>query len=143
MDIENLLSFITENILTKKKKLKDLILDIEKKEISNYNKYINFSDNTYKRNLVARNKYIEIFVMCWKTGQGSKFHKHPDNGCIMMILDGELTEEFKNNKNTIIRNYKKNDCNYIDNNMGIHRVFNNSYQDTISLHIYSPPNFYT
>ena len=55
--------------------------------------YVSFSDVTYKKNLVHRGPGVDIYVICWREGQGSKIHDHPPGGCVMIVLSGELTEK--------------------------------------------------
>ena len=142
MDIDNLLSILNKEIVINNKPLKELKNYLKDLEIVNYQKYITFSDYTYKRNIVSSNEHLEIIIMCWDTKQGSKFHKHPSNGCLMKIIEGQLMEEFKGKEINQTNIYEINDCSYIDNDLGIHRVFNDSNSPAISLHIYSPPNYY-
>ena len=67
------------------------------------------------------------------------------NGCLLKVLEGEL-EEFLYNKNLKLRTkskIKKNTINYMNNNIGYHRITNNNNINAFSLHIYSPPNHKT
>ena len=111
--------------------------------ILNYQEYIQFDDNTYKKNLVKRNKKIELYIICWKKGQSSSLHSHPKNGCLMKILNGNLEEIIHKNKDKEIKfnSYIENQISYIDNKIGNH-IIRSLDVDTISLHIYSPPNYY-
>ena len=61
--------------------------------------------------------------------------------CLLKILDGNINELlYKNNK--IIDNKKllNNQIRYIDDDIGFHKMIN-GYEKSISLHIYSPPDF--
>ena len=55
----------------------------------------------YTKNLVFRNDNFEIFVVCWSGKQGSYIHDHSENGCILKILKGRLTE-YKYNVNNLV-----------------------------------------
>ena len=43
-------------------------------------------------NLIFRNEKYEIYLICWNKKQISKIHDHPENGCILKVLKGELIE---------------------------------------------------
>lgn len=114
-----------------------------------YNKYISFSDLNYKRNLICSSNCVDIYLICWKKGQKSKIHDHPEKGCIMYVLSGKLTENIYhrdfNEKLSYISSkiLNENDVAY---NFGIkilHQIIAES--DTMSLHIYHKgyvPNYY-
>jgi cysteine dioxygenase len=137
--------------------LKDIILDINNgknmKElfeiVKTYNsddrkEYNFFSEKKYKKNLVFRNSNFEVFIICWKPRQFSPIHDHSENGCILKIIKGELTEYIYNReplKLIELNNLTKNSIGYIDNNQSIHKMINESTENCVSLHIYSPPNF--
>ena len=104
--------------------------------------FVFFDIEKYKKNVVYRNSIYEIILITWLPGQQTKLHEHPKNGCIMKILEGELTENLYTPEKIIDNIYKKEDISYIDNTIGKHIISNNSNENTISLHIYSPPNYY-
>ena len=108
----------------------------------NWEKYVKKDEENYFRNTVFRNENFEILIITWLPGQKTPIHHHPKNGCLMKILEGKLKETaFKNNDifNTI---YKENDASYIHDDIGRHIISNESDTMAVSLHIYSPPNFY-
>mgnify|MGYP005997816821 CR=1 FL=1 len=109
---------------------------------SDWKEFDNYDESTYKKNLVYRNENFEIFIVCWKPGQGTILHDHSKNGCLLKILKGSLQERLFY-KDGIIENNNLlcNDITYIDNNIGKHIMSNNSCRNSVSLHIYSPPNY--
>lgn len=93
-----------------------------------------------QRNLLFRNSNYEIYLLVWPSNFCKDYHYHPRNGCILHVLKGQLLEIIKNNN---IENHYLRDCgetSYIDNSLGIHKII--ALEDSISLHIYSPPRFY-
>jgi cysteine dioxygenase len=121
---------------------------LESKNIlSSYNstdwkQYVAFNKEDYKKNLVYRDNNFEMFVVCWLPYQETKIHNHSENGCLLKILEGNMVEEIYD-KNFVLRennNLIKDNVRYIDDSIGIHKMKNNE-ENTISLHIYSPPNF--
>ena len=132
---------IIKSLVTNKKLLEN------KNILSSYNSndwkhYISFDKENYKKNLVYRDNNFVMFVVCWLPYQETKIHNHSDKGCLLKILEGNMSEELYD-KNFIIQkrnNLLLNDVRYIDDSIGIHKMINNNV-NTISLHIYSPPNF--
>tara|TARA_B110001469_G_scaffold73793_1_gene69994 strand:+ start:4874 stop:5272 length:399 start_codon:yes stop_codon:yes gene_type:complete len=115
-----------------------------KKNILNYynstdwKQYISFDKQDYKKNLVYRDNNFEMFVVCWLPNQETKIHNHPEGGCLLKILEGNMIEELYD-KNFVLQeknNLVMSDVRYIDDSIGIHKMKNNK-ENTISLHIYS------
>lgn len=99
-------------------------------------------NNKYTRNLLYRDGDFEIFVICWNPNQESKIHNHSNRGCLMKTLQGELLNEVytKNLKLLNIGHIYKGNVQYIHDDIGYHKIANGN-QETVSLHIYSPPKF--
>ena len=76
--------------------------------------------------------------------QKSTIHNHSENGCLFKILKGNIQENHYNTDNLKKISQKIlsiNDVNYISNNMYYHQMINLDNDITVSLHIYSPPNY--
>jgi hypothetical protein len=129
-----------------------------------YSGYISFSGTSYKRNLIVSSPYVDVYLICWRGGQSSKIHDHPERGCIMYVLEGELEENIYNlsNSNDNLNNnandhnggmlvsysHKRKlgagDTSYNFGSKVLHQIIAN--RDTVSLHIYHVgyvPKFYT
>jgi predicted metal-dependent enzyme (double-stranded beta helix superfamily) len=99
-----------------------------KKETEYYDKYIIYQDKNY-----------EMILISWNKNVITPIHNHPKNGCILKVLDGTLNETFYYDNKIISSVLNKNDIGY--RNCGeIHTI--KAYENSYSLHIYSPPNFY-
>lgn len=141
MDLNTLISNISME-LEQQKPLKDLIYLVQQYNGNEWRKYIKFNDQYYCKNIIYQSKLFEIVLICWNSNQSSNIHDHPDRGCILKVVDNYLIEELYNTnvsleKITIITN---NEISYIDNSIGYHKIINQQ-QPTISIHIYSPPNY--
>lgn len=114
--------------------------------------YAIFDKNqSYTRNLVLHvGGKFDLIVLCWNKNRGSPIHNHADSHCWMKILEGTATEERYDcpkpaaedteMKPIKTMNYKTNECAYISDKIGLHRVLNNSSsEDLVTLHLYSPP----
>ena len=104
--------------------------------------YVSFSEEKYKKNLVKKNDKLEMFIICWNNNQKSGIHNHPINGCIMKVLEGSLNE-FECDNSGLLLNHNVlsvNDLGYKEGNKVLHSI-ENSNEKSVSLHIYSPPDF--
>lgn len=116
------------------------ILDI-KTEIS---KNRNFSKI---RNKIWQGVNCEIVVICWNTGMVSPIHDHPENGCLLVPITGNLYEDvWRYNKNKELINVsnnilKKNSISFLQGRNGLHSIMNKTNEPVISFHVYSPINY--
>ena len=55
--------------------------------------YQQFCTEKYQRNTAYADDHIEILVLCWCSHQESGVHDHPEGGCIVQVMDGELQED--------------------------------------------------
>lgn len=141
--LDELFDYISNNL--DNNKLFDFKNHVEQYSGDDWKKYVSFSDDTYKKNLVKKNDELEILVICWNNNQVSGIHDHPSNGCILKVLQGELEEHNYcniNNKLELlnVNLCKENSIGYQEGKSGLHCIKNMSNK-TISLHIYSPPNY--
>lgn len=118
------------------------------KNLKNYNleylieKYGLIKHESYNKTILYRNTKFEIILISWDKNVCTNIHSHPENGCLMNILEGNLIEDIYKKDNYLKRNiYNKGDISYIHDSLGYHKIYNKD-QYSYSLHIYSPPNFY-
>lgn len=133
------------NQLKNEKKLKDLKNILQEYEGIDWKHYVSFNDDKYTRNTVFSNDDMELIIISWNNNQISGIHDHPENGCSMKILQGELDEhnyEIKENVLNLlnVRNCKEGSIGYQEGELGLHNIVNKDNK-TVSLHIYSPPNY--
>ncbi|CAJ0918778.1 unnamed protein product [Ranitomeya imitator] len=79
----------------------------------------------------------------------SSIHDHTNSHCFLKLLQGNLKETLydwpqkKSNGSMVKKSegvLKLNQCAYINDSIGLHRVENSSHTETaVSLHLYSPP----
>jgi len=122
--------------------LKDLFEWFSEIEIRDLDQHFGFEEENYCRvPLIARDEY-DLLLCCWKPGQESPFHGHPNQGCLVKILSGTLTEKVRFiNGESEIRLNNKDEVGYITDKIGIHRVKNNSQENAVSLHLYAPGGY--
>ena len=86
------------------------------KDLVNYNgvdwqKYI-VKNNNYHKEIIYCNDKIEIYIITWMPNASTRIHDHPNKGCLVKVLEGELTEtEFINRENLELHSYTS--CNNI------------------------------
>lgn len=128
---------------------KDKYFENVKNALSKYNgndwkKYIKINKKSYNRYLYYSSCEFDLIIITWSSGNKCKVHNHPENGCFVRIMDGNISEEHydtKTLKKTEENKYAKNDIMYIDDTINYHRMCNNNNQPCITLHIYSPGNY--
>ncbi|XP_030049366.1 cysteine dioxygenase type 1 [Microcaecilia unicolor] len=113
-------------------------------------KYAQFDQYRYTRNLVNEgNGKFNLMILCWGEGHGSSIHDHTDSHCFLKMLQGNLKETLfewpdKKIKEEMVKKsehvLKENQCAYINDSIGLHRVENSSHTESaVSLHLYIPP----
>ncbi|XP_040199728.1 cysteine dioxygenase type 1 [Rana temporaria] len=113
-------------------------------------KFAKFDPYRYTRNLVDEgNGKFNLMILCWGEGHGSSIHDHTNSHCFLKILQGNLKETLyewpqKKSNGAMVKTseavLKLNQCAYINDSMGLHRVENPSHTESaVSLHLYSPP----
>lgn len=114
-----------------------------------WQKFALFDQYRYTRNLVDEgNGKYNLIVLCWGEGHGSSIHDHTNSHCFMKILQGNLKETLFEwpacSKTEMVKKSERvleeNQCAYINDSIGLHRVENPSHTESaVSLHLYSPP----
>jgi len=110
----------------------EYIINISKEKIIQAN-------TNYKRTIIYQNDIYEIIGISWNKDAETTIHEHSRNGCIMILIDGNLQEELYNSNIELIEINNLENINYIDNNIGYHKI--KSLLNSLSIHIYSPPNY--
>ena len=114
--------------------------DFEKYNVINIESKINFKKNTYTRNILFECELYEIILICWSPNSKTPIHKHPKNGCLLKVINGNLIEELYQKDKIINSILLKNDIKYLDDSIGTHKIISEDF--CVSLHIYSPSGFY-
>jgi len=103
-----------------------------------------FTENKYNRIKLFSNKNFEVYLICWLENQESRIHNHPEQGCVLKLLEGSLEEQlfFKEDEN--LRKYREknillNTVSYTHDIFGFHKIKAN--ENSVSIHVYSPPDF--
>ena len=121
---------------------RNLLTEYFKNHNSDWFQYITINPFHYHRKQIFSNSDFEIILITWNVNQQSLIHDHADNGCYMLLLQGNLQEEiYKENKIIKTSTLTPSNISYIDNSIGFHKILNPSSSEiAVSLHIYSPPN---
>ena len=53
-----------------------------------WKQYAKISKNLYRKNKVYSDDTIEVYIIIWLPGHGTKIHNHSENGCILKVLLG-------------------------------------------------------
>jgi len=143
-NLEDLIINITTNYKTDNNLL-DISKYLEAYQGLDWKNYIVQNYNYYK-NLIFRNNDLEIYIITWISGASTKIHDHPEKGCLIKVLQGELTETeyIRDDINITYKNInklKEDDISFQISNTVLHKINNNMSDISVSLHIYSKPNF--
>lgn len=131
-----------------------------------YVKNVEFDEVNYKRNVMYRDENLEILMLCWKPGQVTPVHDHPNHGCLVRVLEGEMFESMfhlgvhydKGETGKPKQHYYDNGypdgslkvmkqrrlgpgaVSFLEGDRGVHRLQNSSPdRPALSLHMYAPP----
>ncbi len=98
------------------------------------NRIVAINEKSYVKHLIYGNNFYELFLISWNNAS-SKWHGHPDNGCVMKILSGSLHEYTHDNGIIRYRLLKEKDIGFKMSN-DMHNIISCGVNH--SLHIYSP-----
>ena len=81
---------------------------------------------------------FDVYYFNWKPFVRTKVHDHAKNGCLMILLKGELNEKLYDKNLEVIgeNNYTKPNIAFINDKKGYHSV--KALKESKSLHIYYP-----
>lgn len=147
MDLQKL--YLSINKFMENNKLQNCKNILEEYNSMDYINYIpleyNFNNYGYQRIKLNEfsNNIFEFILIIWKPNSLSKIHDHPENGCLMKILNGTIDEHEYNNKLEFKAYWKlsKGMISYIEKNNTLHSISNTSDEFAFTLHIYTPPNY--
>lgn len=133
--------------LEKGERLRDLSEVVLNYRGDDWRNYAKFSTGHYKRNRVYKDDKIEIIIICWNIFQKSKIHDHPNNGCLLRPMKGDLIEKIYKNCGGKLRKMEKrsiykNGCSYMEGDRKLHKIVNKKNKRVITLHVYSPPGYH-
>jgi predicted metal-dependent enzyme (double-stranded beta helix superfamily) len=103
-------------------------------------------DTMYKKTILRRDDVIEFILIQWGKNSETCVHAHPINGCLLKVFQGSLSETVYRATDGCVTEASQavvetGGTAYQIGEFGIHKIKNNSDGMSISLHIYSPPNF--
>ncbi|ELK36507.1 Cysteine dioxygenase type 1 [Myotis davidii] len=125
------------------------VMEAYESDPAEWSVYAKYDQYRYTRNLVDQgNGKFNLMILCWGEGHGSSIHDHTNSHCFLKMLQGNLKETLfawpDKKSNEMIKKservLRENQCAYINDSIGLHRVENISHTEpAVSLHLYSPP----
>jgi quercetin dioxygenase-like cupin family protein len=85
----------------------------------------------YNRHLLEEGNDCEVYVIVWSAGAETPFHGHPEGGCWMLVVSGQLLET-----TATTRSLGPGDTGFQKGANGIHKI--TAIENSISLHLYKP-----
>ena len=101
-------------------------------------------DDGYQRNIIKKTEHYEMVAITWRAGQTTPIHDHVGSDCAFLIVEGTSTEttyETDENGRAVpsgARDYVPGEVCAADE-PDIHRISNDTEDDLINLHVYTPP----
>ena len=97
----------------------------------------------YSKNLLSLSPLIHSYIIVWNKDAKTDIHSHSKNGCFSYLIKGNLLEEiYKNNiyvkSRFMFSNYSHSNLQFIDENIGQHKIINLDDDLSYSINIYSP-----
>jgi cysteine dioxygenase len=127
------------------KRLRDLGPVLSSYSGDDWKEYESYHPNHYSRNRVHMNERIELLVLCWEIGQGCPVHDHPENGCLVRVMQGEVTENiYRLEEKPVFLSSSvlpTNGIAYKESTQILHEIINHSGRRAASIHIYAPPDY--
>ena len=139
--MDNLINLVSKH-LKENKTLENLIISTEIiDELLEFD-YSKFSPTpgSYSRNRIYNNDDFEILILAWDKNSKTPLHDNPENGCTLLLLEGNMIEERVSDCASIYCKVIRGKPSYIDNTFGKHNI--TAKKNSWSLHIYSPPFYY-
>jgi cysteine dioxygenase len=111
--------------------------------LSEWTQHIVWDEERYSRNCISSCEGYELLLMGWQEDQQSAIHSYNKQESWIKLLEGELlietfTVDFDAQKlevkDTIL--LKKGDTAYLNDDMGFHRMVNQTTERSISLHLH-------
>jgi len=103
-----------------------------------------FNDARYARHTIFENEQFELVLICWKPGQASAVHDHGESLCLYLVIEGEFEErlfeldEQGEPRQTGARRWKTGEIT-IATGADIHQLVNDTPNELVTVHVYSPP----
>lgn len=105
-----------------------------------------FDDTVYTRNRIFKNDFVDLLVLCWKTGQRTPIHNHTGSSCGVYVMRGQAIEiGFRPSGVGLLIPEGSSQLSAgeitisIDTDAHLVGNFASPAQDLVTLHCYSPP----
>ncbi|MHB1953382.1 MAG: cysteine dioxygenase [Sulfobacillus sp.] len=96
----------------------------------------------FRRQMICAGDFCEIYVIAWKTGHIVPLHDHPDGGCLMLVLNGRLSEttfDTAARETICVRQTSAGDVSHQRGAVILHSLV--ALEDSTTLHLYAPPGY--
>jgi cysteine dioxygenase len=107
-----------------------------------YTPHIQFDDVKYKRIPIFQTLEYEVILICWKAGQKTAIHDHPEIGCTLKVCEGRLLEtDYSPETLEIVatRTLSVGSVGFKQGSNPLHSIL--ALEDSVSLHLYQPSHY--
>lgn len=102
------------------------------KELYDLDKFA-IPESGYNKYLIEKTDEFEVYCICWSSSAETLYHCHPEGGCWLLVVSGEL-QELTNIGGD--KKLKSGDTNFQIGDTGIHKII--AHRESKSLHLYKP-----
>jgi hypothetical protein len=89
-------------------------------------------ESGYTRHLIRATPVFEVYCIAWATDAETPYHGHPNSGCWMRVIEGELQEQTLQGNRLL----GPGDTGFQKGLYGIHKIL--ARKPSWSLHLYKP-----
>ena len=139
--ITELISDLEEYFMAGEKTMENFLPEFKAFKFTDPLPEIPFSQKQYTRNRIYRCDQFEILFIGWDEGNSTKVHDHAENGCLLKMMYGQIRETRFGKDGNKVSLFNSGDSAYIHNTLGTHKLENVHPGKSLSLHIYSPPDY--
>eukprot|EP01080_Neovahlkampfia_damariscottae_P011140 gene11140-3962_t len=140
--VENLTNTFKENERVDPEELYKLMSNSQV-SLKDLEPYAYFTETCYARNLIFENDDYSLILLAWNPLSSSAVHAHANSQCWAKVCCNEVTEiiydDLESRKIIKSTTCKAGSILYIDDNLGVHRLANETEKPSLTLHCYHPP----
>ena len=137
--LELIESFDDSDPLEQSKIIKNIDIPLEE-----FREYATWKNEDYTRNCLAKTEDYEFILLCWDGNCETAIHDHAGQNCWVVQVSGTVKEtrysgEADGLEIESVGYLKPGQVSYMNDQLGYHKIENNSGEKAMTLHVYVKP----